>query len=133
MSTEYNGWRNVETWRTQLHLANDEGEAGHMLNMARWHVGSPLYDNFEGVSEEVAELQGDLMRPTTPNDNLADYVRKYVTLSALAQLTNRGPETWYVFANDTVDAALERVDWERIAEHWLDAARHELKPKGATT
>lgn len=133
MSTEYNGWRNIETWRVQLHLSNDEHEAGHMLNMARWHVGSPFYDNFEEVSEEVAELQGDLQRPATPNDSLADYVRKYVTLSASAQLTKRGPETWYVFANDTVDTALERVDWERIAEGWLGAARYELKSNGART
>jgi hypothetical protein len=112
----YNGWRNVETWRVQLHLANDEGEAFHMLNHARCRISSPQFEN----------VTGEPVPKKYPGETMADYVAEYVTLSALAQLTNRGPETWYVFANDTVDTALERVDWEAIAEHWLSAARQEV-------
>jgi hypothetical protein len=112
----YGGWRNPETRRVQLHLVNDEGESFHMLNHARWRIGSPHFDNFAG--------DPDLKPPA--GETMADYVRKYVTLSALAQLTNRGPETWYVFANDTVDTALEQVDWQRIADHWLTEAQYEL-------
>lgn len=132
MNTTYNGWRNVETWRVQLHLANDEGQAGHMLNMARWHVGSLFYDNFEEVSEEVAELQGDLSRPTTPMDDLADYVRGYVELQTHPR-ADPAHDTWAMFNADTVAAALERVDWEAIANHWLTAARDEMRTHGVQT
>lgn len=117
----YNGWKNIETWRVQLHLANDEGEASHMLNHARWQIGSGYFDN----------CTGEPVPARTDGDNMAEYMRQYVTLSALAQLTNRYPETWYTFANDTVDAALERVDWDAIANHWLAAARDEMTTQGA--
>jgi hypothetical protein len=39
-----------------------------------------------------------------------------------------GPRaTWEMFSRDVVEAALARVDWDAIAEHWLAAARHELE------
>jgi hypothetical protein len=125
----YNGWRNVETWRVQLHLANDEWTANHMLNRARWHVESPRFDNWEDVSELVWDLQGDLDRRPTQHDRMADYVRDHVTSH-----TTNGPDLtdqpWAMFKADTVAAALERVDWESIANHWLVAARDEMTTHG---
>jgi hypothetical protein len=129
-SESYNGWRNVETWRVQLHLANDEGEAAHLLNQARWHINSELYDNYEPVCNWVLNLQGDRWRLATQDDKLSDYVRQYVEY----RTARRKPptSTWGMFRADVVQAALSRVDWEQIAAHWLDAARHELE-KGAAT
>jgi hypothetical protein len=119
MTTEntYSGWRNVETWRVQLHLANDEGEASHMLNHARWQIGSRYFDNSTG--EPVPER--------TPDDNMAEYVREYVTRQTLDTAAN---DTWAMFKADIVSAAVERVDWESIANHWLGAARDEMTTHG---
>jgi hypothetical protein len=116
-SNTYNGWRNAETWRVQLHLANDEGEASHMLNHARWQIGSRYFDNSTG--EPVPER--------TPDDNMAEYVREYVTRQTLDTAAN---DTWAMFKADIVSAAVERVDWESIANHWLGAARDEMTTHG---
>jgi hypothetical protein len=118
-SNTYNGWRNVETWRVQLHLANDEGEASHMLNHARWQIGSGYLDNSTG--EPVPE--------PTPDDNMAEYVREYVTRQTLPR-SDPAHDTWATLKADTVAAALERVDWESIANHWLGAARDEMTTHG---
>ena len=119
----YNGWRNVETWRVQLHLTSDEKETFVALNGARWCIGSPLFEN----------VCGDPVDPS-PADaavGMAEYLRDYVTHN----LETDDPipvNTWGMFSSDVVDAALARVDWGQIAAHWLDAARHELA-KGAAT
>jgi hypothetical protein len=129
-SESYNGWRNVETWRVQLHLANDERDSVHVLNQARWHINSELYDNYEPICNWVLNLQGDRWRLATPDDKLSDYVRQYVEFRTVRRKPPK--TTWTMLRDDVVQAALSRVDWEQIAAHWLDAARHELE-KGAAT
>jgi hypothetical protein len=121
-SNTYNGWRNAETWRAQLHLANDEGEAAHMLNHARWQIGSRYFDNSTG--EPVPER--------TPDDNMAEYVREHVARQTLPD-ADPAHDTWAMFKADTVAAALQRVDWESIANHWLAAAWSELTTHGVRT
>lgn len=101
--TTYNGWRNVETWRVQLHLANDEQTARVVSGVAR-----------EIVPED------------DPDESLAGWLREYVT----ARVVPEPAETagaFGQFASDTLQAALSRVDWRQIAAHWLEAARHELE------
>jgi hypothetical protein len=116
MSDEtYNGWRNAETWRVQLHFTSDEGESHQALNHARWCIRSPLFDNVCG--DPVDDPRPDAA------DGLAEYLRGYVAYQMGGPLRT---DTWGMFKADVVDAALARVDWEQIAAHWLDAARHEL-------
>ncbi len=119
----YNGWRNVETWRVQLHLANDEWEASHMLNHARWRIGSPEHDCNVFDTADISNAADTLP---------AEYVRDYVTQRTCDgfDLTD---QPWATLKADTVAAALERVDWESIANHWLGAARDEMTTHGVQT
>lgn len=109
MSTEYNGWRNVETWRVQLHIANDEHETR--------------------VVGKVAELYADGFK-NGPNaghwrnaypERFADWVRQYV--EERAGVTDTGGSAFAMFARDVVEAALQRVDWEQIAARWMESAK----------
>lgn len=101
--TTYNGWRNVETWRVQLHLANDEQTAAMVAEVAESYV----------VCHE-------------PQQAAAEWFRWFVTTRALPDGESR-PDNWAQFSADVVQAALSRVDWEQIAAHWLEAARHKLR------
>lgn len=93
--TTYNGWRNVETWRVQLHLANDE---------------------------QTAAAVGRAIRTFAPMDNppfsCAEWLRGYVEARVVPEV-GAVEDTWGQFASDTLEAALDRVDWEQLAGHWL--------------
>lgn len=97
MSTEYNGWRNIETWRVQLHLANNE-------NMAR-RAGAIV-----GAFGPVAA------------DEAAAVLREWFS-SGVHECTNdKDNDGLGMFVADTLDAALERVDWRQIAAAWTQKA-----------
>lgn len=123
MTTECNGWRTPETWRVQLHLANDEHEAEHMMNHARRHIGSRHWDEAADNMESFFWEDGRPPEKAT----MADYVREYVSRE-LEPDPERPRGTWGMLAADTVAAAMQRVDWEQIAAYWLEAARHEMAP-----
>jgi hypothetical protein len=112
----YNGWANVETWRVQLHIANDTDEGGYIATVAM------LYATKYATTPPGPD---DFLPPT-----LSEYLRDYV--EARSGVGEVGGHTFEMFARDVVEAALLRVDWEQIAAHWLDAARHEIA-KGAAT
>jgi hypothetical protein len=98
MNTEYNGWRNIETWRVQLHLSNDEDTAERVKEMAM------IYGNgFDGLFSEKPE-------------RFVDWLREYV--EDRAGVTDTGGSTFEMLARDTVHAALQRVDWDDIAAVW---------------
>lgn len=129
--TTYNGWRNVETWRVQLHLANDETESRAALNTAMAYelgtfpitVGVCVDADTGQVRHDGGPFRGSYV------EFLRDRVERRVEH---AYRETSGPRpAWEMFARDVVEAALARVDWEQIADHWLEAARHELK-QGAT-
>lgn len=106
MNETHNGWRNVETWRVQLHLANDEHEAKTTAAMAAIYAGG-----FQGWPDE--------RRAAVP-ERFADWLRGYV--EERAGVTDTGGSTFAMFARDVVEAALHRVDWDQLARHWMDAA-----------
>jgi hypothetical protein len=106
----YNGYPNVETWRVQLHLSNDDGISRAVVGEARrWveveHV-VPAPQTFGARIREVVEINTGCTVP--------------------------GGNTFQMFARDTVQAALARVDWEYLARLWLDAAEHEMKREAAS-
>jgi hypothetical protein len=106
----YNGWRNVETWRVQLHLANDEHEAEFLATAARQYLGRG--------------------RPAVvPPSHQPETFREFLPLYLQSKLLPEDPpeDTWELFKNDTVQAALSAVDWDEIADHWLEAARQEIR------
>lgn len=112
--TTYNGWRNVETWRVQLHLANDEIETRVVSGIAFLYV-----TRFHKWPEA---RQGHY--PPTFAEWLRDYVRERSGCGIA------GREAFEMFARDVVEAALGRVDWEQLAEHWLEVGRRDAKARG---
>lgn len=108
----YNGWKNVETWRVQLHLTNDEQEAGKVWAevVSRWADVVPL----PGHSVESLQLQ--------------DYLRDYVTRSTGCDVP--GESTWEMFSRDVVQAALDRVAWDELAVYWSTVGLQETEPRG---
>lgn len=113
MGGEYNGWRNVETWRVQLHLANDEHEREMVSDVALCYfkrvVAAPGLDNMP--------------------ETFAGWLRGYVT-ERTQPIADPAHDTWAMFTADTVAGALARVDWDSIANHWLAAARDEMRTHG---
>lgn len=105
MSTEYNGWRNVETWRVQLHLENNAELAEAAERMARRIARRLEHDAPARDLEATRELAGAL--------------REHVVEGIHQLLPVGGGDGLPMLLVDTVDAAMERVDWQEIAGHWL--------------
>jgi hypothetical protein len=104
---KYNGWRNVETSRVQLHLTNDEQTAAAVA------LESQSYSR-EADGADDPEFLRYLRR------KLAAWLRAYVEARVLPEVGS-AEDTWAQFSSDTLAAALERVDWEQVADHWINA------------
>lgn len=107
MSTEYNGWRNVETWRVQLHLQNNAELAEAAERMA-------------GEISRRLEHDGPARDPRATRE-LAGALREHVVDGIHQLLPVGGGDGLPMLLVDTVDTALGRVDWDEIARHWLTA------------
>lgn len=118
--TTYNGWRNIETWRVQLHLANDEFAQSTLNAAAHVCIDSPM-------AYRLARERGGMVPWCDDGSSFADVVRKWFADRVLGFPTEN---TWDQFRGDVVEAALARVDWEEIATHWLADARHEVEQEG---
>lgn len=105
MST-YNGWANIETWRVQLHLANDCDEEGFVSAVAGLYASKYA---------DTPPTEADFLPPT-----FAEYLRGFVWERSGANEV--GGRTFQMFARDVVAAALERVDWDQLARHWMEPA-----------
>jgi len=104
---EYNGWRNVETWRVQLHLANDEQTAA-----------------------TVGEMIQSFVEGNDPPESCEEWLRKFVTIRALPDAETE-LDNWGQFSSDVVQAALSRVDWKQLADYWtvFDVVEDGGRPK----
>jgi len=91
---KYNGWRNVETWRVQLHLANDEQ-----------------------TEPAVRRAIRTFAKQDSPPFSCAEWLRAYVEARVLPEVGSV-EDTWAQFSSDTLTAALERVDWHELAGYW---------------
>ena len=107
---EYNGWRNVETWRVQLHLANDPQTATTICQVAEEFANEST--GGDGLSER---------------DGLAEWLSTFVETRALLDAEamakvaeDTGHDNWGQFSNDSMRHALSRVDWVQIADHWME-------------
>ena len=112
--TTYNGWRNIETWRVQLHLANDETESRVVGAIAFLYV--TRFPRWPQVRRDHYP------------DTLAEWLREYVAERAGVETV--GGTAFEMFARDVVEAALARVDWEQVADHWLEVGRVDARERG---
>ncbi len=102
--TTYNGWKNYPTWCVNLWLSNDEGlyrEAQERTEQTRIDIGSRL---------EPGEERTRTTRYTLAN-NFKDWV-----------VDDLAPDLGATFTADLLGYALGEVDWDEIADAWLENA-----------
>lgn len=105
--TTYNGWKNYPTWAVNLWLSNDEG----------------LYlTTLEQVREIVSEDE-----PTSRYWSLEESHR-FNTADMLKDFAQELCSNEYdgsSMLSDLIGFALGEVDWNEIAESWIESARDE--------
>jgi hypothetical protein len=94
----YEGWTNYETWAVNLWLSNDEGSYDYVLGLA-----CEALDD-EDVPRALEALAVELKEDLSENSPLAGEASVY---------------------SDLLGAALDRVEWREIADHWIRAADEE--------
>lgn len=105
MTTEtktYNGWHNYETWAVALWIDNDQGTYEWARDLAR-----------EARSEAA---DPDLRSPYWTE---AEHVRFTLADNLKESLEEQMPEVEGMWA-DLLNAAFSEVDWQEIADHYLD-------------
>lgn len=98
-NTTYNGWKNYPTWAVNLWLSNDEGLYHATLEL--------VADTAEGVE-------------ATPYSTVEEYTRYLVADSLKCWVCDDlAPDLGATFSADLLGYALDCVDWNEIATHWL--------------
>jgi len=102
-NSTYKGWANRETWTVNLGLSKDESCAAYIDEQAREIIG------------ECLERDHDADEATT---SLAEAIQEHVEENA--------PPAAELYA-DLLASALEDVDWNEIAAHYVSALWAELE------
>jgi hypothetical protein len=101
-SKGYNGWTNYETWAVALWIDNDQWSSERAREMARGHAEEPSLNRLTGRDQTAYQLAKDLR----------DWVEEEM-LPALGDASLQA---------DLLGAAVSEVNWQEIAEHYLDLA-----------
>lgn len=122
MDTKYNGWTNYETWCVNLWLTNDADVFGRWSEEARRHLAEAP------ESKRVKEWGYSIQQAASCA--LAEQLREEVEDEASLSFA-----TVY---SDLLNGALAAVNWQEIAENWLDDVNSEseaelLAPELPTT
>lgn len=112
-SDKCNGWTDRETWRVQLHLANDERVSAAVTAIAGLYV-----TRFARCPDETGHYP----------ENFSAWLRDFVLEQT--GCWNVGGTTFEMLARDTVESSLARVDWQQLAEHWLEVGRADCVARG---
>ena len=100
----YNGWTNYETWSVSLWLRNDEESYSDVRELTRKALARAQQGHHYLTPEEHACRL------------LADAILEYVeSLPQIASILEGAS-----MATDLLGAALDEVDWDEIAQHFLD-------------
>jgi hypothetical protein len=107
MSDEtYNGWKNYPTWVVNLWLSNDEGL--YLGALARTRA----------VLEDYHPTTAVWSVEESRRFNVADTLKTWVTYD----LT---PDLGASFAADLLGYALDQVDWDEVADAWIEQVDEE--------
>ena len=99
----YNGWRNYETWLTNLWLDNEPSSHAYWREQAE--------RNFAAAPECEQVVTGIWTVKQAARFHLADQL--------MEEITNASPFNEPTFSSDLYNAALQTVDWDEIAENLL--------------
>lgn len=101
MSEKYNGWNNVDTWRVNLHLYNDE-------NHCNW---------IESTIEECwNDSQAD--RKHSREENARALLKQKIQ-SYLIDLMESSINCDSGLIHDFIQSALNNVDYDELAENYI--------------
>lgn len=104
MTETYNGWKNYPTWNVNLWLSNDEG-----LYNVTCQVTRDALEDADGHSNVPKIWSQDQANRFTVADRLKDFVRDELA-----------PDLGASFAADLLGYALDEVDWDEIANAWIE-------------
>jgi hypothetical protein len=115
----YNGWKNYPTWAVNLWLSNEQGTSNECSYMAREALRDAPHDKNVKPWFYPDGSQGEPVWTVeqAARYRLADTMKEYV-----ADLTEREPSS---LAADLLGYALGEVDWNEIADSWLETAKEE--------
>lgn len=108
----YNGWHNYETWLVNVHLTNNQKETDYWTNKA--------YDILVAVKNRPSDFPDPWIK-----DNTA---AKLTLLSAMMEeITDQSYKDLEKSSYDNLfcgllGSALENVEWDEIAQHFVDSA-----------
>jgi len=99
----YNGWANYETWLTNLHFENLE------------------FDDYieEGVFDSLN--RDDVKRW------IADWIKGYVIEIVFYPFDECSSSS--IFLVDVINSFLDEVDWDDIADHYIDDVWEKVKER----
>jgi len=111
---KHEGWTNFETWAVATWLKSDHKKYRYWYSEARWHrEESP---QCKEVREGIWSLEDAARR------NMADQIQREITQHVSG--VGRGAYA------ELLDAALGNVNWEEIAEHYLQKVKEATAPFG---
>lgn len=100
----YNGWKNYETWCVALWIDNEELSYNTARSQAKYFQSIAKKDN--NVPEIWTEEQAAKYR-------LSEWLRDYIeNNSPLVDEAN--------MYTDLLNKALSEVDWDEVAEHYIE-------------
>lgn len=104
MSDKYNGWTNYETWNVALWIGNEQGTSEEAERITNQCVKDAPYASQVPkiwTAQEAAKL------------TLADALKEWVESDMI-------PDLGASMAADLLGAAMSEVNWQEIAENYLD-------------
>lgn len=100
---EHNGWFNYETWAVNLWLSNEQASHEHWLERAtHWNEQPSTSDVWTQEESAKYNLADELKEDFEENNPVADQA-----------------SVW----SDLMRAALSEVNWQEIAEHYINDAK----------
>lgn len=102
----YNGWANYETWAVKLWIDNEEPSYRHALSLATEHYSDASADKTFSRAERARFALAEALKEEFEDGN------------PLAGETNA--------YSDLLSAALSEVDWDEIAEAYIEEVQEEI-------
>ena len=100
----FNGWKNYPTWAVNLWLSNDAGLYERALEIAE--------EEYRDAQDCLQYKTGIWTHGEALRFNLADHLQEWVC-EEVASYDEAD------LLHDLIDYALDMVDWEELAAHWL--------------